>query len=272
MSVADKHVTPAMVRCLMQQSKRRVCQHAAACAVVSAAGPPMQRIQACCRVPHIVMCYSANLFYTCDDNPASGSPRTCVHVDEHVAVCLAQHCATVLEIVLANTLYRLLHRLPRTCVNVDEHVAVCAQLLHVQHQDALHNDDVSRVNLWAAAVSSIDSNGDEINQLSHDLGDRRVIWDMYPPQLGPCPEGAAAAGRWTAIWPPRKALRHCCMPGQPAHLACVGAALVLCEVVGGHLTGAARLELLHALQQRRRVKRVRRVKTAAQGSIIMYKR
>jgi hypothetical protein len=30
---------------------------------------------------------------------------------------------------------------------------VCAQLLHVQHQDALHNDDVSRVNLQAGEGS-----------------------------------------------------------------------------------------------------------------------
>jgi hypothetical protein len=48
-----------------------------------------------------------------------------------------------------------------------------------------------------------------------------------------------------------------------AHLACFAAALVSCEVVGGHLAVAARLELLQALQQRRRVKRIRRVKAAA---------
>lgn len=47
-----------------------------------------------------------------------------------------------------------------------------------------------------------------------------------------------------------------------AHLARLAAAPVLREVVGGHLAVAARLELLQALQQRRRVKRIRRVKAA----------
>jgi hypothetical protein len=36
----------------------------------------------------------------------------------------------------------------RTCVHVDLHVALLPQLSHVQHQDALHYDDVSRLHLW----------------------------------------------------------------------------------------------------------------------------